>query len=136
MSTPSTSILSSRSSSLDDRSGDHRARPCAALEAPILRAAERALWFLAGAGARYVFGIPGGSINPFYDALHDVPALIPIVSRHEAAAAYTAASYAKHSGGIGVVLGISGPGASNLLTGCASAMRERTPLLVLTGQVR
>lgn len=101
-----------------------------------MRAAERALRFLAAAGARYVFGIPGGSINPFYDALHDVPALIPILSRHEGAAAYTAASYAKHSGGIGVVLGISGPGASNLLTGCASAMRERTPLLVLTGQVR
>jgi acetolactate synthase-1/2/3 large subunit len=110
--------------------------PCASLEPPVMRAAERALRFLADAGARYVFGIPGGSINPFYDALHDVPELVPIISRHEAAAAYTAASYAKHSGGIGVVLGISGPGASNLLTGCASAMRERTPLLVLTGQVR
>lgn len=106
------------------------------LSPPMPRAAERALRFLADAGARYVFGIPGGSINPFYDALHDVPALIPILSRHEAAAAYSAASYAKHSGGIGVVLGISGPGASNLLTGCASAMRERTALLVLTGQVR
>jgi acetolactate synthase-1/2/3 large subunit len=103
---------------------------------PAMRAAERALHFLAAAGTRYVFGIPGGSINPFYDALHEVPALTQIISRHEAAAAYTAASYAKHSGSIGVVLGISGPGASNLLTGCASAMRERTPLLVLTGQVR
>jgi acetolactate synthase I/II/III large subunit len=101
-----------------------------------MRAAERALRFLADAGTEYIFGIPGGSINPFYDALHDVPELVPIISRHEAAAAYTAASYAKHSGRVGVVFGISGPGASNLLTGCASAMRERTALLVVTGQVR
>lgn len=111
-------------------------RDPAPLSPPRPRAAELALRFLADAGARYVFGIPGGSINAFYDALHDVPALVPIQSRHEAAAAYTAASYAKHGGGIGVVLGISGPGASNLLTGCASAMRERAALLVLTGQVR
>lgn len=100
-----------------------------------MRAAEHALRFLVKAGVRHVFGVPGGTVNPFYDAMLDVQDLTSIVSRHEGAAAYAAASYAKHSGRLGVVLGCSGPGASNLLTGVASCMRERLPLLVLTGQV-
>ena len=56
------------------------------------------------------------------------------MSRHEAAAAYTAAAYAKSTGKLGVVISCSGPGSTNLITGVASAMRERIPLLVLTGQ--
>jgi acetolactate synthase-1/2/3 large subunit len=101
-----------------------------------MRAAEHALKFLSRAGVRYLFGIPGGTLNPLYDALLDVPELRHIMARHEAAAAYMATAYARYSGQPGVVLGASGPGASNILTGCASAMRERTPLLVLTGHVR
>jgi acetolactate synthase-1/2/3 large subunit len=101
-----------------------------------MRAAEHALRFLAHAGVRYIFGIPGGAVSPLYDALNEVPELKLIMSRHETAAAHTAASYALHSGQVGVVLSISGPGATNLLSGCASAMRERLPLLALTGQVR
>jgi acetolactate synthase-1/2/3 large subunit len=101
-----------------------------------MRAAEHALRFLAQAGVRYIFGIPGGSVSPMYDALNEVPELQLLMSRHEAAAALTAASYARNSGQLGVVMSVSGPGATNLLSGCASAMRERLPLLALTGQVR
>lgn len=100
-----------------------------------MRAAEHALRFLSACGVSRLYGIPGGTVNPFYDALHDVPGLTPVIARHEAAAAYMAASDAKLSGGIGVVIASSGPGSANLLTGVASAKREGTPLLILTGQV-
>jgi len=101
-----------------------------------MRAAEHVLRFLAKCGVQYLFGIPGGTVNPFYDAVQDIPEIDILMSRHEAAAAYKAASYAKHSGKIAVVMGSSGPGSTNLITGVASAMREGTPMLVLTGQIR
>jgi acetolactate synthase-1/2/3 large subunit len=100
-----------------------------------VRAAEHALRILERCGAEYLFGIPGGTVNAFYDALIDLPGLKPVVARHEAAAAYMAASYAKHGGGLGVAIASSGPGSTNLITGVASAMRDGLPLLVITGQI-
>lgn len=74
-------------------------------------------------------------MNPFYDALMDIGSIKSVISRHEAAAAYSAASFSRHTGNVSVVLASTGPGTTNLLTGVASAMRERSPMIVLTGQV-
>jgi acetolactate synthase I/II/III large subunit len=100
-----------------------------------MKTAQKIVQFLADHDTKYVFGIPGGTIAPLIDALQDEPRLELIVSRHEAAAAYTAAAYGKASGKLPVVVSCSGPGATNLMTGVASAMREHIPMLVITGQV-
>ncbi|KIL47883.1 thiamine pyrophosphate-binding protein [Jeotgalibacillus campisalis] len=83
----------------------------------------------------YLFGIPAGSVNAIFDELYDRPQLTPIVAKHEGAASFMAAAYAKYSGKLGVVIGCSGPGAMNLVTGAANAAREQIPLLILTGSV-
>lgn len=88
-------------------------------------------------GVEYVFGIPGGAIEPMYDALarserRGGPRAI--VTRHEAGAAYMADGYARESGRLGVCIATSGPGATNLITGVACAHDNRVPLLVITGQ--
>ncbi|PPA71861.1 thiamine pyrophosphate-binding protein [Jeotgalibacillus proteolyticus] len=83
----------------------------------------------------YLFGIPAGSVNAIFDELYDRKELTPVVAKHEGAAALMAAAYAKYSGKLGVVIGCSGPGAMNLVTGAANAQREQIPLLILTGAV-
>lgn len=101
-----------------------------------MRAIEHALRFLTKAGADILFGVPGGTVNPLYDAVQDIPELKVMISRHETSAAYTAMAYAQTTKKLAVVVGCSGPGASNLMTGVAAAMREGIPMVVLTGQVR
>lgn len=86
-------------------------------------------------GVDTLFGYPGGAIMPFYDALHDVPALKHVLVRHEQGAAFAANGYARASGRVGVCVATSGPGASNLVTGVADAMLDSVPLVVITGQV-
>lgn len=83
----------------------------------------------------YIFGIPAGSVNAFFDELYDTPSITPIVTKHEGAASYMAASYAKYSKSLAVCIGSSGPGGTNLVTGAANAMREHLPILFLTGAV-
>lgn len=100
-----------------------------------MKAVQHLVEFLAALDTQYIFGIPGGTIAPLTDAIQDEPRLKLIVSRHETGAAYAAAAFAKQTGKLGVVTSCSGPGATNLLTGVAAAMREQVPLLVLTGQV-
>jgi acetolactate synthase I/II/III large subunit len=100
-----------------------------------LKAVRSILHFLRNGGVEYVFGIPAGSVNAFFDELYDMPELKPIITKHEGAAAYMAASYAKYSNSLGVCIGSSGPGATNLITGAANAMREQLPVLFLTGAV-
>lgn len=88
-------------------------------------------------GVEYVFGVPGGAIEPLYDALARSErrgSVRPIVARHEAGAAFMADGYARETGKIGVCCSTTGPGATNLLTGVASAMADNVPLLVLTAQ--
>jgi acetolactate synthase-1/2/3 large subunit len=91
--------------------------------------------FLIEGGVKYVFGIPAGSVNAFFDEVYDLPQITPIVAKHEGAASYMAAAYAKHSDSLSVCIGCSGPGSTNLLTGAAHAMREHLPVLFLTGAV-
>lgn len=81
-----------------------------------------------------VFGYPGGSVLPLYDALYDKR--IPhILARHEQGAVHAAEGYAKATGKPGVVIVTSGPGATNVITGIADAMSDSVPLVVFTGQV-
>ena len=90
---------------------------------------------LVAEGVETLFGYPGGTIMPFYDALHGAPALKHVLVRHEQGAAFAANGYARASGRVGVCVATSGPGASNLVTGIADAMLDSVPMVVLTGQV-
>lgn len=96
--------------------------------------ARRLLDILIRHGIGTVSGIPGGSILPLYDALHE-SSLRHVLARHEQGAAFIAQGMARASGGIGVCLATSGPGATNLITGLADAWRDSIPLLAVTGQV-
>lgn len=85
-------------------------------------------------GVQTLFGYPGGTIMPFYDALVD-SSLKHILVRHEQGAALAANGYARASGRVGVCVATSGPGASNLVTGIADAMLDSVPMVCITGQV-
>lgn len=100
-----------------------------------MKAVRAVLHFLKRGGVKYIFGIPAGSVNAFFDELYDMKELTPIIVKHEGAASYMAASYAKYMNGLSVCIASSGPGATNLVSGCANAMREHLPILFLTGAV-
>ena len=87
------------------------------------------------AGVDVIFGYPGGAIMPFYHALGDHPALRHILVRHEQAAAHAADGYVRASGRVGVCVATSGPGATNLVTGLATAHMDSSPVVAITGQV-
>jgi acetolactate synthase-1/2/3 large subunit len=86
-------------------------------------------------GVDLLFGYPGGAIMPFYHALPDYPRLRHVLVRHEQAAAHAADGYARASGRAGVCVATSGPGATNLVTGLATAHMDNTPVVAITGQV-
>ena len=86
-------------------------------------------------GVNVLFGHPGGAILPFYDALWHYPGIRHVLMRHEQAAAHAAEAYSRLTGGVGVCVATSGPGATNLMTGLAAAKMDSTPLLAITGQV-
>ena len=85
-------------------------------------------------GVKTIFGYPGGQTIPFYDMLYDSD-LNHILVRHEQAAAHAADGYARASGEVGVCLATSGPGATNLVTGIATAFMDSSPVIAITGQV-
>ena len=102
--------------------------------------AEALMLSLKAEGVKTIFGYPGGSIMPTYDALYDYTmgekkAFEHILVRHEQAAAHAAEGYARVSGKVGVTLVTSGPGVTNTLTGVADAMMDSTPIVVIAGQV-
>jgi len=86
-------------------------------------------------GVDVMFGYPGGAIMPFYHALPEFPGLRHILVRHEQAAAHAADGYARASGRAGVCIATSGPGATNLVTGLATAYMDNSPVVAITGQV-
>jgi acetolactate synthase-1/2/3 large subunit len=87
-------------------------------------------------GVDVLFGYPGGVILPLYDVFGDYPDLRHVLVRHEQGAAHAADGYARASGGrVGVCLGTSGPGATNLVTGLATAQLDSTPVVAITGNV-
>jgi acetolactate synthase-1/2/3 large subunit len=85
-------------------------------------------------GVDVVFGYPGGAILPTYDAMLDYP-IHHVLVRHEQGAAHMADGYARASGKVGVAIATSGPGATNLVTGIATAMLDSSPIVCITGQV-
>lgn len=85
-------------------------------------------------GVEVVFGHPGGAIMPIYDALYGAP-IRHILVRHEQAGVHAADGYARATGEVGVCMATSGPGATNLVTGLATAMMDSVPLVAITGQV-
>jgi acetolactate synthase-1/2/3 large subunit len=87
------------------------------------------------AGVEHIWGYPGGAIMPFYHALPEYPGLRHVLVRHEQAAAHAADGYARASGRIGVCVATSGPGATNLVTGLATAHMDSSPVVAITGQV-
>ena len=85
-------------------------------------------------GVEVVFGYPGGANLPIYDAMLDYP-VRHVLTRHEQGAAHMADGYARASGKVGVAMATSGPGATNLVTGIATAIMDSSPIVCITGQV-
>ncbi len=85
---------------------------------------------------KVIFGYPGGSVLPFFDKLYDVKEPRFILTRHEQGAAHAADGYARATGTVGVCLATSGPGATNLVTGIATAYMDSVPIVAITGQVK
>ena len=86
-------------------------------------------------GVKHIFGYPGGVVLDIYDELTRTPQIQHILVRHEQAAVHAADGYARASGKVGVALVTSGPGATNTVTGIASAYLDSIPIVVITGQV-
>src|SRR4029078_9968027 len=102
---------------------------------PSTRTGAQIIWeCLVHEGVNTVFGYPGGAILPAYDAMLDYPVRHVLV-RHEQGATHMADGYARAGGGVGVAIATSGPGATNMVTGIATAMMDSVPMVVLTGQV-
>ncbi|MBM3777555.1 MAG: biosynthetic-type acetolactate synthase large subunit [Acidimicrobiia bacterium] len=100
------------------------------------RTGAQAVWeSLVRMGVTTVFGYPGGAILPTYDALPEFPSLRHLLVRHEQGATHMADGYARASGRVGVAVATSGPGATNMVTGMATAMMDSSPILCITGQV-
>src|SRR5512136_1111408 len=90
-------------------------------------------------GVEYVFGVPGSPLGPLFDALERSERRggpCAVLTRHESGAAFIADGYARVSGRVGVCCSTTGPGATNLITGVASAFAEQIPMLVITSQTR
>ncbi|HYD81235.1 MAG TPA: thiamine pyrophosphate-binding protein [Paucimonas sp.] len=104
---------------------------------PAVDIADLLVAYLEQIGIEYVFGVPGGAIEPLYNALARSArrgGIRHILARHEAGAAFMADGYARETGKIGVCCATSGPGATNLITGVACAYDNGIPMLVITGQ--
>ena len=102
---------------------------------PVQRTGAQIVWeVLVREGVDVVFGYPGGAIMPTYDAMPAYP-IRHVLVRHEQGAAHMADGYARASGKVGVAIATSGPGATNLVTGIATAMMDSSPIVCITGQV-
>jgi len=86
-------------------------------------------------GVKHIFGYPGGSVLDIYDALHEKSDIEHVLVRHEQAAVHMADGYSRATGDVGVVLVTSGPGATNAITGIATAYMDSIPMVVFSGQV-
>ncbi|PTL54144.1 biosynthetic-type acetolactate synthase large subunit [Paraconexibacter algicola] len=100
-----------------------------------MRAVDAVMECLKAEGVEVVFGLPGGANIPTYDALYDA-GIRHVLVRHEAGGGHAAEGYAKATGRVGVSLGTSGPGATNLITPIVDAMMDSVPVVFITGQVR
>jgi len=103
---------------------------------PTIEIADLLVAYLEQLGVEYIFGVPGGAIEPLFNAMARSQrrgGLKPIIARHEAGAAFMADGYARETGRLGVCCATSGPGSTNLITGVACAYDSNTPLLAISG---
>lgn len=100
-----------------------------------LSGAEMVVQSLRDEGVEYLFGYPGGAVLDIYDAIHTLGGIEHILVRHEQAAVHMADGYARATGKVGCVLVTSGPGATNAITGIATAYADSVPLVIISGQV-
>lgn len=105
------------------------------MENKMINGAEILLESLSRLGVDTVFGYPGGTVIPIYDALYDFKKITHYFARHEQGASHEADGYARSTGKVGVCIATSGPGATNLVTGIMTAHMDSVPLLAITGQV-
>ena len=98
-------------------------------------AARLLLKHLEAQGVKYVFGIPGGPLTPFYSAVHEILGLRPILTKHEEGAAFMADGYARMSRRLGVCCVTAGPGCTNVVTGIATSFEDGVPVFLITAQV-
>ncbi|MDO8926317.1 MAG: thiamine pyrophosphate-binding protein [Sideroxyarcus sp.] len=116
---------------------DSKAEASPVISAKPFEVADLLVAYLEQLGIEYVFGVPGGAIEPLYNALARSErrgGIRHILARHEAGAAFMADGYARETGKVGVCCSTSGPGATNLITGVACAYDNNIPMLVITGQ--
>ena len=99
-----------------------------------MKGGEAIIKSLTDQGVEVVFGYPGGVLLPLYDVIYDSD-LKHILVRHEQCAAHAADGFARASGKVGVCIGTSGPGATNLITGIATAYMDSSPIVAIAGQV-
>jgi len=115
----------------------HKKAKATKISAPTAEIADLFVAYLEQIGVEFVFGVPGGAIEPLYNAIARSTrrgGIRHILARHESGAAFMADGYARETGKIGVCCSTSGPGATNLITGIASAYDNNIPILVITGQ--
>jgi len=123
--------VSIASSPLDHKNSDHK-------ESSWITGADALMDSLRLHGVKVIFGYPGGAILPIYDAVHKAEKegwLKHFMVRHEQGGSHAADGYSRSTGEVGVCFGTSGPGATNLVTGIATAQMDSVPLVVVTGQV-
>jgi len=114
---------------------DGRSKPSGSEVPRAIKSGAQIIWeVLVQEGVEVVFGYPGGAIMPTYDALPGYP-IRHVLVRHEQGSSHMADGYARASGKVGVAIATSGPGATNLVTGIATAMLDSTPVVFITGQV-
>ena len=104
-------------------------------EAEMLSGGEMLVRALEEEGVEFIFGYPGGAVLHIYDALHKHSKIPHILVRHEQAATHAADGYSRSTGKTGVALVTSGPGATNAITGIATAYMDSIPMVIISGQV-
>jgi len=105
-------------------------------DTPVISGGEMIVRALQEEGVEFIFGYPGGAVLHIYDALHKYSDIPHILVRHEQAATHAADGYTRSTGKTGVVLVTSGPGATNAITGIATAYMDSIPMVVISGQVQ
>ena len=100
-----------------------------------LRGGEIMVKALQAEGVKFIWGYPGGAVLHIYDAIYKQDSIEHILVRHEQGAVHAADGYARATGDVGVALVTSGPGATNAITGIATAYMDSIPMVVITGQV-
>ena len=103
--------------------------------APMLMGAEILVKCLEAEGVKHLWGYPGGAVLYIYDALYKQESIQHVLVRHEQAAVHAADGFARATGEVGVALVTSGPGATNAVTGIATAYMDSIPMVIITGQV-